>query len=535
MSADELREAAAPDPEDGCWDRWRAFLRQYEEWRTANCDHLAAEADVVDVEYYPGRRKTGERYSDDMLELPFIEPGQHYWGQVQGIHLYEGAFINIAAVHDGWVPIRDNDWYHLRHVVKLGMTVLVEVVARRDPYRYRFPIELRLVDPNIDQMIHRKFEYPPIFARPEDQDLDEVARETGRPYWPKLRPKEDPDVDVADTHPDISRVWMNDQAEQTLLDMEEEEEDRDARAGQVRTYLTNEEAEPEMNATFVTFIEEVEMSELDLDAARKERAALRRLEAEASATGEPFVPFPRRAELRIAELTRMQDERKRLEVEALLKDNMRRREAGLPLEEPGRYADKEFWGRNLYDPSEPRWRHDYWGDPEKFQEDQRREKEPRGSSLWQARATPDEAGAGSFASTAVEDDDFVLGAWHPWEDSPATAPASGDAAASEAMVELVAGKQQERPVEQVVSFATESDDGSELEAMQSGDSQQFDQGFEDVRSMFPLRGERDDTVDLEVSKQGSEAQDVIKEDGEEVLTDVMLESPVDLDDEEEES
>ncbi len=50
---------------------------------------------------------------------------------------------------------------------------------------------------------------------------------------------------------------------------------------------------------------------------------------------------------------------------------------GLPLEEPGRYADKEFWGKNPYDPREPRWRHDYWGDPSKMKDELRREKEPR--------------------------------------------------------------------------------------------------------------------------------------------------------------
>jgi hypothetical protein len=47
--------------------------------------------------------------------------------------------------------------------------------AKRDPYRFRFPIELRFVDPNIDDMIFHRFEHPPIFARPGDDDLDEVA------------------------------------------------------------------------------------------------------------------------------------------------------------------------------------------------------------------------------------------------------------------------------------------------------------------------------------------------------------------------
>jgi hypothetical protein len=81
--------------------------------------------------------------------------------------------------------------------------------AKRDPYRFRFPIELRFVDPNIDDMIFHRFEHPPIFARPGDDDLDEVARESNRPYWPKLRPEksaEDEEEQGCLVHPAVPRV-----------------------------------------------------------------------------------------------------------------------------------------------------------------------------------------------------------------------------------------------------------------------------------------------------------------------------------------
>jgi hypothetical protein len=51
-------------------------------------------------------------------------------------------------------------------------------------------------------------------------------------------------------------------------------------------------------------------------------------------------------------------------------------ELGLPLEEPGCNADKEFWGKNPYDPQEPQWRHDYWGDLSKMKDELRHEKDP---------------------------------------------------------------------------------------------------------------------------------------------------------------
>jgi hypothetical protein len=124
--------------------------------------------------------------------------------------------------------------------------------AKRDPYRFRFPIELRFVDPNIDDMIYchfshplcfqitmmvfkgkelfqrfkvttpaacsywivgfcrfHRFEHPPSFARPGDDDPDEVARESNRPYWPKLRPEksaEDEEEQGCLVHPAVPRV-----------------------------------------------------------------------------------------------------------------------------------------------------------------------------------------------------------------------------------------------------------------------------------------------------------------------------------------
>jgi len=54
-----------------------------------------------------------------------------------------------------------------------------------------------------------------------------------------------------------------------------------------------------------------------------------------------------------------------------------RKELGIPIEEPGRYADKSLWGKNPYDPNDPRWRHDYWGDPTNLKDEIRLDREPR--------------------------------------------------------------------------------------------------------------------------------------------------------------
>lgn len=35
----------------------------------------------------------------------------------------------------------------------------------------------------------------------------------------------------------------------------------------------------------------------------------------------------------------------------------------MPLEEPGRYKPTSFFGKDQYDPSNPLYRYDYWGEP----------------------------------------------------------------------------------------------------------------------------------------------------------------------------
>lgn len=45
-----------------------------------------------------------------------------------------------------------------------------------------------------------------------------------------------------------------------------------------------------------------------------------------------------------------------------------RQALGLPLEEPGRYKDASFFGKDKYDPSNPLYRYDYWGEPKNSEE-----------------------------------------------------------------------------------------------------------------------------------------------------------------------
>ncbi|CAM6104448.1 unnamed protein product [Calypogeia fissa] len=400
VTPEELDEIhLQPEGEELRVPRWEMFLKQYDEWVAANKDALDREAREVDGEYYPGRRRTGEEYVEGMYELPFIYPGQHYWGVVTYVNLYEGALVYFGGVHDGWVPIRDNDWYEIRKHIKVGHRVHVEVMAKRDPYRFRFPVELRFVDPNIDHLIFRRFKHPPIFGRKEDINLDEVARESGRPYFPKLLPEVQPgdDESVAPVHPYVKRLWVVHEAERMTLEDNDGDNEWDDWATTEEDDPTGEWAnEPGIlhsveDLEVPTIVLHVEDKDMDLEAARAEKEVFSNLRAEAEANGEEFQQPEGRFERRLKELNDAHQQRWTEQYEALNRDRACRVELGLPLEEPGRYADKSFWGTNPYDPREPQWRHDYWGDPSKLKDELRKEREPR--------ARPEEP--------AEVDDDFV--------------------------------------------------------------------------------------------------------------------------------
>lgn len=53
--------------EEMCLDRYKVFLKQYKEWVAANKDRLEEESYKQDQDYYPGRRKRGKDYKEDMV------------------------------------------------------------------------------------------------------------------------------------------------------------------------------------------------------------------------------------------------------------------------------------------------------------------------------------------------------------------------------------------------------------------------------------------------------------------------------------
>ncbi|KAF8390595.1 hypothetical protein HHK36_025122 [Tetracentron sinense] len=372
VNLEEL-ESPSTDKDDVSLERYKVFLKQYKEWAAENKDRLEEESYKFDQDYHPGRRKRGKDYEEGMLELPFFYPGQICAGKVTTLHLYQGAFVDIGGVYDGWVPIKGNDWYWIRHHIKVGMHVIVEILAKRDPYRFRFPIEMRFVDPNIDHLIFNRFEFPPIFHRDEDTNPDELRRDCGRPPVPKKNPgikvEEQP---LLSNHPYVDKLWQIHVAEQMILDEEEANPDkyRDKKFTEsTEDTEFNEEDSVEYTQAYYKksllpkMILKTNVKELDLDAARAERELNNKLRKEAKERGEEYKVTKLRRNIEMDEYDLIHWRRSFEEREALIRDISCRQALGLPLEEPGRYVDDSYFGKDQYDPSSPLYRYDYWGEP----------------------------------------------------------------------------------------------------------------------------------------------------------------------------
>ncbi|KAF6173681.1 hypothetical protein GIB67_000583 [Kingdonia uniflora] len=373
VNLDEVESSSSTETNNVCLDRYKVFLKQYKEWVEANKDRLEEESYKHDQDYHPGRRKRGKDYKEDMYELPFYYPGQICAGKVVTLHLYQGAFVDIGGVYDGWVPIKGNDWFWIRQHIKVGMDVIVEILAKRNPYRFRFPIEMRFVSPNIDHLIFNRFEFPPIFHHDEDTNPDELRRDCGRPPIPKkttgIKVEEEP---LLSNHPYVDKLWQFHVAEQMVLDDEDANPDKykDKNVAE----LTEDTEFDERNSVEYSkayykktllpqMILKTNIKELDLVAARAERELNNKLKREAKERGEEYKVTKLRRNIEMDEYDLIHWQRSFEEREALLRDISCRQALGLPLEEPGKYKESSYFGKDKYDPSNALYRYDYWGEP----------------------------------------------------------------------------------------------------------------------------------------------------------------------------
>ncbi|KAG1363391.1 putative protein tex [Cocos nucifera] len=280
----DLDAEVCTDVDNMCLERYHVFVKQYKEWVAANQEKLEEESYKFDQDYYPGRRKRGKDYKDDMLELPFIYPGQ------------------LWQLHNAEQMILDHE--------------------EENPDKYQ--------DKKYESTIDTAFD-------------EENSVEYTQAYYKKaLLPK-------------VILLWQLHNAEQMILDHEEENPDK----YQDKKYeSTIDTAFDEENS--------VEYTQAYYKKALLPKVILlhNRLKKEAKERGEEYKIPKLRRNIEMDQYDLMHWRRSLEEREALMRDISCRKALGLPLEEPGRYVDdKRVWGQDRYDPSDPLYRYDYWGEP----------------------------------------------------------------------------------------------------------------------------------------------------------------------------
>ncbi|KAL0010548.1 hypothetical protein SO802_005656 [Lithocarpus litseifolius] len=176
---------------------------------------------------------------------------------------------------------------------------------------------------------------------------------------------------------EIWQLWQIHNAEQMILD--DLEANPEKYKGKKLSELTDDEDFDEENSVIHTkayykkallpkVILKTSVKELDLEPAFAERQHHNKLKREAEERGEKYKIDKLRRNIEMDEHDLLHWRRSFEEREALIRDISCRQALGLPLEEPGRYKDASFFGRDKYDPSNPLYRYDYWGEPKNSEE-----------------------------------------------------------------------------------------------------------------------------------------------------------------------
>ncbi|KAG9138130.1 hypothetical protein Leryth_001373 [Lithospermum erythrorhizon] len=186
---------------------------------------------------------------------------------------------------------------------------------------------------------------------------------------PGIKIEEQP---LLSNHPYVDKIWQLHNAEQMILD--DMEANPDKYKGKKLSELTDDEEFDEKNSTIKTkayykkdlvtkLIYKISVKELDLEPAFAERQHHNKLRDEALKRGEKYKITQLRRNMEMDEYDLLHWRRSLEEREALLRDISCRRALGLPLDEPGRYKDASFFGKDQYDPDSALYRYDYWGEP----------------------------------------------------------------------------------------------------------------------------------------------------------------------------
>ena len=189
--------------------------------------NIDPQAQTIDYDYYENedleelRFRPSDNPSSDAtywgtangtrLKMSELNEGDELYGWIHTINLYNGALIDVGAEFDAFVFICEADWSKVYDRVDMRMQVKARIDTLLSPtYRFRFPIEATLLEPDISKELTKtKFDQPPIIkyeGEPHKRAWTEGGRE-----WPPAVEQLDQDPVVVEQMEAREEAMMREQ------------------------------------------------------------------------------------------------------------------------------------------------------------------------------------------------------------------------------------------------------------------------------------------------------------------------------------
>eukprot|EP01024_Parvocaulis_polyphysoides_P074455 TRINITY_DN9609_c0_g1_i1.p1 TRINITY_DN9609_c0_g1~~TRINITY_DN9609_c0_g1_i1.p1 ORF type:complete len:329 (-),score=48.65 TRINITY_DN9609_c0_g1_i1:475-1461(-) len=136
---------------------------------------------IEDHEFSPYHDE--EEFVGDRFNFEWLEEGLEFMGQINGLYLDHGIKVDIHADIDGLIPCHEPHWQRLLQeglYEKLfqGGAVKVRIHKVRDPLLYRWPIQLVLLKPDLQEYFLDPDEWEPPVLIGFHYSQDEITQLT---------------------------------------------------------------------------------------------------------------------------------------------------------------------------------------------------------------------------------------------------------------------------------------------------------------------------------------------------------------------
>lgn len=142
--------------------------------------------------------------ADGRLAHASLVVGQVLEGYISDQHVYNGAFVDCGTEYNGcaarlqapYLPLTrpfatrniyvdERDWRALRDILDLDQPVKVRVRAVRNPQRFRFPLELDCLEPDVSSLLTVPPPAEPPIILYDDETIFDAALDAGREIPPE--------------------------------------------------------------------------------------------------------------------------------------------------------------------------------------------------------------------------------------------------------------------------------------------------------------------------------------------------------------